>query len=197
MKARRGTQRLLMFVAPRQVAHVRAVASGFPWVELWPAHAEDRDPWWDAFPPAAFTVGENMGEYNGILGCTSVQWDPTGRREWIRKRLIKKHPKWNVDRIERVTDETKSHNLERSIFGCRITEADLRAFLSDVTSLGPVIFVQDDGGELDPKVGGTKGMKASEVGPRHDLAFEICVSQTHDLREVLHFPYWVPVKVTH
>ena len=152
--------------------------------------------WGSAIQGRPCLIGMNHGEFDGPLGwgrsVEGLEQDETAIEHTVRR----KHPQWSAGRIRRAVQELagKSRRARRKLHASPAVERWVR-LLRELASNGPVTLVLDDGGVVNPHLGGTCGLPSETRHPRFSEAVRVRCSAV-DADFVLSFPYWIPVTIS-
>jgi hypothetical protein len=179
------------------VGVVDSIRRQYRWSRLILAPKND-DPFWRPRKfPRTLIVGDSMGEYNGCLGFPSVEPGVTAEEHFDQVRRLARSRKVSAGRSTQrmaTKPDVQSSPLSFPCGGSRIEEAEVRAFLRQISSKGPVLFVLDDA-ETHSEEGEKTGLPVEPPRPNWREVYTLTLRDDTPLRGPLPIPFWVPVTI--
>ena len=117
-----------------------------------------------------------------------------------RRGYRRKYPNWTENKIEKAVQNAlkqarkKSSAFMPGYYAHNVERDAIASFLRELSSAGSVVLLLDDGGLVDPRAGGTRGLPDAKREPRIGEGYSVKLSQVR-IENVVPLPYWVPVTI--
>ncbi len=168
----------------------------FRWARLFVPLGEPSPAWSGSLGGKSWSMNESHGEYEGSFGFPGTGSEQAGDEEGLIRDLRRKHPLWSEAKFERALEDLRRAGSRRIDANRHrgLKPEDLWECLRLITSIGPVLFLLDDGGLIPVDRGGTWGLSCESRSARWNQSYRIDVA-VDPPGSGLPLPYWTPATV--